>query len=215
MPTDGRGMIVTVRQSLPSLKPPCLAGLSTRARSIAEFQEARPQVRYLTSARWPQPAAGALSSINALRVLWIATLSGNPPRCRRPGIIVHSPTTAIEFVGLVVRPRHVAALTDITQRAPIVVAFGKRARFLELRVCQYHQRFSDFDLPQCWRMAPARLQGKRSGLFTFHATYPSMSLVAVGASGFLHLNPVRRACCRAVIGGPGGCWISFCLRGGV
>jgi hypothetical protein len=99
---------------------------------------------------------------------------------------VHSPTTAIEFVGLVVRPRHVAALTDITQRAPIMVAFGKRARFLELGVCQYHQRFSDFDLPQCWRMAPARLQGKRSGLFTFHATYPSMSLVAPGASGFLN-----------------------------
>ena len=93
-------------------------------------------LRYLPSALWPQPA-------NALRVLWIATLSGNPPRPRRPGIIKHSPTTAIEFVGLVVRPRHVAALTDITQRAPIVVAFGKRARFVELGVCQYHQRFSE------------------------------------------------------------------------
>ena len=55
---------------------------------------------------------------------------------------MHSSTTAIEFVALVVRPRHVAALTDVTQRAPIVVAFGKRARFVELGVCQYHQRFS-------------------------------------------------------------------------
>ena len=56
---------------------------------------------------------------------------------------MHSSTTAIEFVALVVRPRHVAALTNITQRAPIVVAFGKRARFVELGVCQYHQRFSN------------------------------------------------------------------------
>ena len=115
-------------------------------------------LRYLPSALWPQPAAGALSSINALRVLWIATLSGNPPRCRRPGIIKHSPTTAIEFVGLVVRPRHVAALTDITQRAPIVVAFGKRARFVELGVCQYHQRFSDSTYRNAgvWHRAVAR-----------------------------------------------------------
>ena len=97
-------------------------------------------------------------SINALRVLWIATLSGNPPRCRRPGIIMHSSTTAIEFVALVVRPRHVAALTEITQQAPIVAAFGKRARFVELGVCQYHQRFSDSTYRNAgvWHRAVAR-----------------------------------------------------------
>jgi hypothetical protein len=99
---------------------------------------------------------------------------------------MHSPTTAIEFVGFVVRPRHVAALTDITQRAPIVVAFGKRARFLELGVCQYHQRFSDSTYRNAgvWHRAVAR---QAFGLFTFHATYPSISLVAAGASGFLIL----------------------------
>ena len=71
---------------------------------------------------------------------------------------MHSSTTAIEFVALVVRPRHVAALTDVTQRAPIVVAFGKRARFVELGVCQYHQRFSDSTYRNAgvWHRAVAR-----------------------------------------------------------
>lgn len=70
---------------------------------------------------------------------------------------MHSSTTAIEFVALVVRPRHVAALTDVTQRAPIVVAFGKRARFVE-GVCQYHQRFSNSTYRNAgvWHHAVAR-----------------------------------------------------------
>jgi hypothetical protein len=105
------------------------------------------------------------------------------------GIIMHSSTTAIEFVALVVRPRHVAALTEITQQAPIVAAFGKRARFVELGVCQYHQRFSD----STYRNAGAPRGCKPSFRVCSHSTRLIHRSRCCWRVPVLDLDPIRRA----------------------